>query len=44
MQLRQPVIRIVAVLPFFGAMLVVLLLLALVPGLVTWLPNLLLGP
>ncbi|MHA6616505.1 TRAP transporter large permease [Pseudonocardia sp. DLS-67] len=34
----------VAVLPFFGAMLVVLLLLALVPGLVTWLPNLLLGP
>jgi tripartite ATP-independent transporter DctM subunit len=34
----------IAVLPFFGAMLVVLLLLALVPGLVTWLPNLLLGP
>jgi tripartite ATP-independent transporter DctM subunit len=33
----------VAVLPFFGAMLAVLLLLALVPGLVTWLPNLLLG-
>lgn len=34
----------VAVLPFFGAMLVVLALLALVPPLVTWLPNLVFGP
>lgn len=34
----------IAVLPFFGAMLVVLVILALVPGLVTWLPNLVFGP
>ena len=34
----------IAVIPFFGAMLVVLLILALVPSLVTWLPNLVFGP
>lgn len=34
----------IAVLPFFGAMLVVLLILVLVPSLVTWLPNFVFGP
>ena len=34
----------IAVLPFFGAMILVLLILALVPSLVTWLPNLVFGP
>ncbi|ANW63005.1 C4-dicarboxylate ABC transporter permease [Mycolicibacterium murale] len=34
----------IAVLPFFAAMLVVLLILVLVPSLVTWLPDLVFGP